>query len=74
MIIPISNGKTITPVYIPQPVTSTNYGDLEHNYTNTHNGESSLGDWVAVGVIIIFLIVFARYFVKLLKRIFGGKE
>ena len=74
MIVPMSNGRTITPFYIPQPVTPVNSGVLEQSYTNTQNNEPTLGDWIVSGVIIIFLIAVVVYFIKLLKDFFGGEE
>lgn len=51
----------------------TNYENLEHHYTNTQNSEMGLVDWIALGVIIIVLIVFAIHLVKLIKEIWWGK-
>lgn len=74
MIIPISNGRTVTPFYISQPVTSANSGVLEQSYTNVQNDEPTLGAWIALGVVAIFLIVVVVYSIKLLKDFFGGEE
>jgi hypothetical protein len=74
MIIPINNGESITPIYIPQPVVTTNSGVLEQSNTNIQNNEPTLGDWIVLGVVLIFLIVFVMYFIKLLKVLFGGEE
>lgn len=74
MIIPINNGQSITPIYIPQPVVTTNSGVLEQSNTNTQNNEPTLGVWIALGVVLIFLIAFVVYFIKLLKDILGGEE
>ena len=73
MIIPINNGRTITPIYIPQPVVSTNSGVLQQSNTNTQNNEPTLATWIVLGVVLIFLITFVVYFIKLLKY-FGGEE
>lgn len=73
MIIPINNGRTITPIYIPTVVT-TNSGVLEQSNTNTQNNEPTLGTWIALGVVVILLIVCVVYFIKLLKEFFGGEE
>ena len=73
MIIPINNGRTTTPIYIPQPVVSTNSGVLQQSNTNTQNNEPTLATWIVLGVVLIFLITFVVYFIKLLKY-FGGEE
>ena len=74
MIIPINNGKTITPIYIPQPVTTTNPNVLQQSNTNTQNNEPTLATWIVLGVVLIFLIAFVVYFIKLLKDFFGGDD
>ena len=73
MIIPINNGKTITPIYIPHPVVTTNYSILQQS-DNTQSSEPTLGTWIVGGIVIIFLIVFVTYIIKLSKYILGGKE
>lgn len=73
MIVPISNGRTITPIYFPQPVVSTNSGVLQQS-NNAQNSEPTLATWIVLGVVLIFLIIFVAYFVKLLKDFFGDKE
>ena len=73
MIIPINNGRTTTPIYIPQPVVTTNHGVLEQSNTNAQNNEPTLATWIVLGVVLIFLITFVVYFIKLLKY-FGGEE
>lgn len=72
MIIPMNNGRTITPIYIPQVVT-THSGVLEQSSTNTQGNEPTLVHWIILGVVVIFLIVFVIYFIKLLKDFFGGE-
>lgn len=72
MIIPINNGRTITPIYIPTVVT-TNSGVLEQGNTNTQNNEPTLGTWIVLGLVLIFLITVVVYFIKLLKDL-GVKE
>lgn len=74
MIIPVNNGRTITPIYIPQPVVTTNSGVLEQSNTNTQNNEPTLVSWIVLGIFSIFIIVFVVYFIKLLKDLFGGEE
>ncbi len=73
MIIPISNGRSIIPIYTPQPVVTTN-SVLQQSNTNTQNNEPTLVSWFVGGVVLIFLIAFVIYFVKLLKDFFGGEE
>jgi hypothetical protein len=74
MIIPINNGRTITPIYIPQPVVTTSPGVLEQSNANLQNTEPTLASWIAVGVVLIFLIAVVVYFIKSLKDFFGGEE
>lgn len=62
MIIPIKNGRTIIPIYIPQ------------SSTNTQNNTPTVASWILLGVVLIFLIIAVVYFIKLLKDIFGGEE
>ena len=72
MIIPINNGRSITPIYIPQPVT-TNYNTLQYS-DNIQSIEPTLGTWVVGGIVIIFLIAYVAYIIKLLKYILGDAE
>lgn len=74
MIVPINNGKSIVPIYIPSPVVTTNHGVLEQSSTNGQNDVPTLGAWVALGVFVIFLFVAVAYFIKLLKEFFGDEE
>lgn len=71
MIIPISNGRSITPIYIP-PVVRTNPSVLQQS--NTQNNEPTLGAWIVLGVVLFFVIAVVAYFIKLLKDNFGGEE
>lgn len=73
MIVPISNGRTITPIYFPQPVVSTNSGVLQQG-NNTQNSEPTTTTWIALGVVLVFLIISVVYLIKLLKDFFGGEE
>ena len=73
MIIPINNGRTITPIYIP-PVVTTNPGVLQQSNANTQNNEPTLATWIVLGVVLIFCIAVTVYFIKLLKHFFGGEE
>lgn len=73
MIIPMNNGRTITPIYIPQPVATTNSGVLQQTNTNAQNNEPTFASWIMLGVVLIFLIVFVVFFIKLIKYFFGGK-
>ena len=72
MIIPINNGRTITPIYIPQPV-HTNTGILQQSDTGTQSREPTVWDWVILGVVAILIIAVAVIFIKLLKDL-GGEE
>lgn len=74
MIIPINNGRTITPIYIPQPVVTTNSGVLQQSNTNAQNNEPTPVNYIAAGIVLIFLIIVVGYFIKLLKDVFGGEE
>ena len=73
MIIPINNGRSITPIYIP-PVVRTNSGVLQQSNTNTQNNEPTLGAWIVLGVFLIFIIALVAYFIGLIKVLFGGKK
>lgn len=74
MIIPINNGRTTTPIYIPQPVVTTNPGVLQQSNTNAQNNEPTPVNWIIVGIVLIFLIIVVGYFIKLLKDLFGGEN
>lgn len=74
MIVPINNGRSITPIYIPQPVPSnTDTGVLQQSSTGTQSSEPTIWAWVMLGTIVIFIIAVAVIFIKLLKDL-GGKE
>lgn len=72
MIVPINNGRSITPIYIPQPV-HTNTGTLQQSDTGTQSSEPTIWAWVMLGAVVIFIIAVAVIFIKLLKDL-GGKE
>lgn len=75
MIIPINNGRSITPIYIPNPVTTTNPGVLEPSNAEVQsNNEPTLATWIVLGVVLIFLIAFVIYLIKLLKVFFEGED
>jgi len=78
MIIPINSGRTITPIYIPQPVTSIHNNVLEQNSTNTQGSEPTVTTWIALVVVVVFLIATAicsiKCLIKLLEEISGGKS
>lgn len=71
MFIPISNGKTITPVYIPQPTISHNTTQV----SNLDNNEVTQSNEIAVidtfFIILIFIIIISTliYFIRLLKEL-----
>lgn len=72
MIIPINNGRSIIPVYIPSGITNSSVS--QQSNTNTHSNEPNLAAWILLGVFLIFLIAFVAYFIKLLIDHFRGKE
>ena len=72
MIVPINNGRSITPIYIPQPV-PTNTGVLQQSDTGTQSSEPTIWAWVILGAVVIFIVAVAVIFIKLLKDL-GGKE
>lgn len=74
MIIPINNGKTNTPIYIPDPVVTTNSSALEQSNTNSQSNEPTLVSWIVFGVFLLFIIGFTIYAIKWLKYYFGGEE
>ena len=69
MIIPINNGKTITPIYIPQPTVS-------HSTAQVSDQVSDQGAYEITGVDIFIIILFSVfllsvliYFIHLLKEL-----
>lgn len=72
MIAPINNGRSITPIYIPQPV-PTNTGVLQQSNTEAQSSEPTIWTWVILGTVVIFIIAVVVIFIKLLKDL-GGKE
>lgn len=72
MIIPISNGRGVTPIYFPTPA-HNNSVSLQQGSTNTQSNEPTLATWVMLGAGIILVIAIVVYFSKLLND-FGGKE
>lgn len=68
MIVPISNGRAVTPIYFPQPVKSFNYYDVpQHSeYTNSTPTPTPI-TWICLGVILIFITISVAYFIKLIK-------
>lgn len=72
MIAPINNGRSITPIYIPQPV-PTNTGVLQQSNTEAQSSEPIIWTWVILGTVVIFIIAVVVIFIKLLKDL-GGKE
>lgn len=74
MIIPINNGRYITPIYIPDPVT-TNPSVLEPSNAEVQsNNEPTLATWVLLGLLIFGIILCSIFFIKILKYFFGGEE
>lgn len=73
MIISISNGRTITPIYFPQPVVLTN-SIVPQQSNNTRNSEPTLATWIVLGVLLIFLIISVTHLIKLSKKLFGDKK
>lgn len=72
MIVPINNGRTITPIYIPQPV-PTNTGVLQQSGAGTQSSEPTIWAWAILGAVVIFVVAVVVIFIKLLKDL-GGKE
>ena len=72
MIVPINNGRSIMPIYIPQPV-HTNTGTLQQSDIGTQSSEPTIWDWVILGTVVIFIVAVAVIFIKLLKDL-GGEE
>lgn len=77
MIIPINNGRTIIPLYIPTPSTNSQQ-TIQQTTQQTNNSEpidwSNPGAWVVILVVVGFIVVFTKYFAKLLKEITGGED
>ena len=67
MIIPINNGRSITPIYIPQPVVTSTTGELQQSNTTTQNNDPTLEAWIVLGVFLISIIAVVICFIKLLK-------
>lgn len=72
MIVPIYDGRTITPIYIPQPV-HTNTGILQQSGIDAQSSEPTAWDWVILGVVAMLIIAVAVIFIKLLKDLGGEK-
>lgn len=73
MIIPINNGSSIIPIYIP-PAATTTSDVLEESNTTIQNNEPTLVSWIVLGVVLIFLIAFGVCLIKSLKNYFGDED
>lgn len=77
MIIPINNGRTITPIYIPTPTTNSQQ-TIHQTTQQTNNTEpidwSNPVAWVVILVVVGLIVAVTVYFAKLLKEIEGGEE
>lgn len=77
MIVPINNGRTITPIYIPSPTTNSQQ-TIQQTEQQTNNCEPI--DWSNPGVWFLILIAVAGVvfvvvdFANLLKELTGGEE
>lgn len=76
MIIPINNGRTIIPVYIPTHTTNSQQ-TIQQTTQQTNNTEPI--DWSNPGALVFILVVVGLivgvtvHFAKLLKEIIGGE-
>ena len=77
MIIPINNGRTITPIYIPSPKTNSQQ-TIQQPEQQTNNSEpidwSNPGVWFLILIAVAGVVVVAVYLADLLKEITGGEE
>ena len=77
MIVPINNGRTITPIYIPSSKTNSQQ-TIQQTEQQTNNSEpidwSNPGAWVVILVALAGVVSVAVYLAKLLKEIEGGEE
>lgn len=69
MIIPISNGKTITPIYIPQPTVSHSTTQVSDQVSDQVAYEITGVDIFFSVLIIVFLLSVLIYFIHLLKEL-----
>ena len=76
MIIPINNGRTITPLYIPTPTTNSQQ-TIQQTAQQPNNTEpidwSNPGAWAVILVVVGLIVVATVCFAKLLKEIEGGE-
>lgn len=77
MIVPINNGRAITPIYIPDSSTNSQR-IIQQTTQQTNNSEpidwSNPCAWVLILIALAGVVSVAVVFVKLLKEIEGGKE
>lgn len=72
MIIPMNNGRGITPIYIPSPVVTHTYE--EQSSSGNHQGsEPGVGAWVFLVVVIILLVGITVYVIELIKHLGDGE-
>lgn len=77
MIVPINNGRTITPIYIPSPNTNSQQ-TIQQTEQQTNNSEpidwSNPGAWLLILLAVAGVVVVAVYLANLLKEIEGGED
>lgn len=72
MIVPISNGRSIIPLYIPTTSTTHTESVQTSNNANAVVDLSNPWVWVFFGIFIAFVVCVLVYFAKALKEL-GGK-
>ena len=75
MIIPINNGKTIIPVYIPQPTVSHSTAQVSTQVSNEEIQPKEMTGTDIFFIIFIFLLVISAliYYIYLLNELTKGK-
>lgn len=77
MIVPINNGRTITPIYIPDSTTNSQQ-TIQQTTQHTNNSGpidwSNPGAWVLILLAVAAIVGVAVLFAKLLRELTGGEE
>ena len=73
MIVPINNGRSITPLYIPTTSTTHTESVQASDNANTGVNLSNPWAWVFCGIFIAFTVCVLAHFTKALKEL-GGEE